>query len=71
MKNNFKIGTDIIEVHRINKLIENYNYNFFNKIFTEREVKWCLSKKYPQIHYRILLILNNHYKLDHYNSLLS
>ena len=51
MKNNFKIGTDIIEVHRINKLIENYNYNFFNKIFTEREVKWCLSKKYPQIHF--------------------
>ena len=38
MKNNFKIGTDIVEVHRINKLIEDYNYKFFNRIFTEREV---------------------------------
>ena len=51
MKNNFKIGTDIVEVHRINKLIEDYNYKFFNRIFTEREVKWCLSKKSPQIHF--------------------
>ena len=51
MRNNFKIGTDIVEVHRISELVKNYNYRFFNRIFTDGEVKWCLSKKTPEIHF--------------------
>lgn len=36
-------GTDIIEINRIKKLIENNN-NFIKKIYTENEIKYCESK---------------------------
>ena len=37
-------GTDIIEIDRIQKLIDEDNSNFINKIYTENEIKYCESK---------------------------
>ena len=45
------IGTDIIEVIRINHAIKNYGKNFLNRIFTESEQKYCNSCSNPPIHF--------------------
>ena len=45
------LGTDIIDISRIRKnLNENY-INFINKIFTDKEIKYCESKADPAIHF--------------------
>ena len=40
-------GTDIIEIERIKKNIENSKTGeaFINKVFTEKEIEYCNSKK--------------------------
>jgi len=38
-------GTDIIEINRIKESIENLGENFKNKIYTEKEIEYCESKK--------------------------
>ena len=48
---NFFIGTDIVEVDRINKLILKYGQLFKNKVFTTLEQNYCDSKSTPSIHY--------------------
>ena len=48
---NFFIGTDIVEVDRINKLILKYGQLFKNKVFTSIEQNYCDSKSTPSIHY--------------------
>jgi holo-[acyl-carrier protein] synthase len=40
----FGIGTDIIEVKRIKKLIEK-NTRFRDRVFTQREIQYCEPKK--------------------------
>ena len=39
----FGIGTDIVDINRIQKLI-NKNIKFRNKIFSKKEIKYCESK---------------------------
>ncbi len=41
----FGIGIDIIEIERIKKSYENYGEAFLDKIFTQNEKEYCLSKK--------------------------
>lgn len=41
---NITCGTDIIEVNRIKKSIENLGETFLNKIFTQNEIDYCNSK---------------------------
>ena len=48
---NFFIGTDIVEVDRINKLLLRSGELFKNKVFTTLEQKYCDSKTTPSIHY--------------------
>jgi len=36
-----KIGTDIVEIERIKKLIDKYDTKFLNKIFTREEQQYC------------------------------
>jgi len=48
---NFFIGTDIVEVDRINKLLLRSCELFKNKVFTTREQNYCDSKSTPSIHY--------------------
>jgi len=44
------IGTDIIEIDRIDHLLRKYP-NFRSRFFTEREIAYCERKKYPAQHY--------------------
>ena len=48
---NFFLGTDIVEVERINKIILKTGESFKKKIFTTLEQKYCESKPAPGIHY--------------------
>ncbi len=38
------IGIDIIEIDRIQKSVDEYGDHFLNKIYTETEIEYCLSK---------------------------
>ena len=48
---NFFIGTDIVEVNRIKKLLTTSGELFKNKVFTTLEQNYCDSKSTPSIHY--------------------
>ena len=48
---NLFIGTDIVEVDRINKLLLKSGELFKNKVFTTLEQNYCDSKSTPSIHY--------------------
>ena len=45
------IGTDIVEIDRIKKIIERYGDQFLQKVFTEPEIKFCKGKASPSIHF--------------------
>ena len=38
-------GTDIIEINRIKESIESLGENFKNRIYTEKEIEYCESKR--------------------------
>ena len=38
------IGIDIIEIDRIKKSVDRFGDHFLNKIYTEKELEYCLSK---------------------------
>ena len=38
-------GTDIIEIERIKESIENLGEKFLNRIYTQKEIEYCESKK--------------------------
>ena len=40
-----KVGTDIIEVARIENSIEELGDKFINKVFTEKEIEYCKDTK--------------------------
>lgn len=42
------IGIDIVDIKRIERLLEKYGESFTNKIFTEDEILYFSKKKYPQ-----------------------
>ena len=46
-----RVGTDIVEVNRIRKIINLYGNKFLSKIFTIDEIKYCNSQKDPAIHF--------------------
>ena len=46
-----KVGTDIVEVDRIRKLIDKYDFKFLTKIFTPEEIEYCNSHRDPSIHF--------------------
>ncbi len=45
------IGSDIIKVSRVRSLIKSRGQKFIDKIFTNKEQKYCNSKSNPSIHY--------------------
>ena len=48
----FFIGTDILSVHRIGKILKSKNKNRFKiKTFTKKEIEYCGNKPQPMIHY--------------------
>lgn len=44
------IGTDIVEVKRIEKLLAASREEFFSRVFAPSEVAYCLAKARPAIH---------------------
>ena len=48
---NFFIGTDIVEVDRINKLLLRSGELFKNRVFSTHEQNYCDSKSLPSMHY--------------------
>ena len=45
MKLEIKTGTDIIEISRIKKSIEETDNKFIERVFTDKEIEYCESKK--------------------------
>ena len=45
------IGTDIVKVSRISKIIDDKGDKFLNKIFTDEEIFYCNSNSNPEIHF--------------------
>lgn len=41
------IGVDIVEVKRIEGAIRKFGREFLERVYTEGEIKYCNSKKYP------------------------
>ena len=45
------IGTDIVSVVRIQKIIQQHSQRFIKRTYTPIEIKYCDSKAAPAIHY--------------------
>lgn len=45
------IGTDIVEIARINSVWTRYTQRFLNRIFTSYEQEYCLKRKDPALHF--------------------
>ncbi len=45
------IGTDVVEIQRIEKMICNYGDQFLNKVFTEQEMAFCNRMAFPATHF--------------------
>ena len=47
----FGIGTDIINIKRMEKFLKRKDKKFKNKIFSKKEIDYCESKKNPSSFY--------------------
>ncbi len=45
------IGVDNIEVTRIEKTIKNYGERFLNRIYTKKEIEYCIKKPHAAEHF--------------------
>lgn len=45
------IGTDIVECLRIGRMIEQHGELFLNRVYTEREIRYCRSRKHSTEHF--------------------
>ena len=47
----FGIGTDIVKINRFREKIFSKNKSFYDKIFLDEEIKYCLNFKDPYSHF--------------------
>ena len=45
------IGSDIIECLRIGRMVEQHGEQFLTRVFTEREIQFCQSRKHAMQHF--------------------
>ena len=45
------VGVDMIEVQRIEHSLERFGERFIRRVFTEGEIAYCTSMKFPARHY--------------------
>ena len=45
------VGTDIVPINRVKKLIKEKGTHFLNHVFTKSEQNICVGKNSPSIHY--------------------
>ena len=46
----FGIGTDLVQISRIDSLLNRWGTRFLQRVFTEKEVRYCLARKAPSPH---------------------
>ena len=51
------IGTDIVECVRIAQMIEKHGEVFLQRVFTQKEILYCSSRKAATQHYAVLKVL--------------
>ena len=49
--NIFGIGTDIVNIKRMDKTLKRHGDKFKNKIFSKKEIAYCENKKFPSSFY--------------------
>jgi len=42
------LGIDLIEIKRIKKVKERWGKRFLERVYTSKELEYCLNKKYPE-----------------------
>ena len=47
----FGIGTDIVNIKRIEKSLKKHKFSFKNKIFSKKEITYCEKRKNPSAFY--------------------
>ena len=47
----FGIGTDIVNIKRMEKSLKKYGFKFKKKIFSKKEILYCEKKKNPSSYY--------------------
>jgi holo-[acyl-carrier protein] synthase len=45
------IGTDFVECPRIGKMVENHGELFLRRVYTDREIRYCQSRKHAIEHF--------------------
>ena len=45
------IGTDFVEVSRIDKILQRWGDRFIGKVYTNNEIDYCKDKAFPAMHY--------------------
>ena len=45
------IGSDIVECMRIGRMVEQHGEQFLTRVFTEREIQFCQSRKHAMQHF--------------------
>lgn len=45
------IGSDIVEVSRIERMQKEYGNRFLQRVFTKGEIAYCTSKEHPEVHF--------------------
>lgn len=43
----YGIGIDIVKIQRIRNAVEKWGHRFLERIFTEKEISYCFSKRIP------------------------
>jgi len=44
-------GIDIVDIGRIERLIEKYGKHFLSKVFSEEEIRYCCAQARPAMHF--------------------
>ena len=44
------IGTDIVEVRRIERILTRWGERFLAKVFARTEIEYCMKKAFPSMH---------------------
>jgi holo-[acyl-carrier protein] synthase len=44
-------GIDIVDIGRIERLIEKYGRHFLAKVFSEKEIRYCEAQARPAVHF--------------------
>ena len=47
----YGIGTDIVEVSRIERIVEKWGDRFLDRVYVYDEIEYCKSKAFPAIHF--------------------